>query len=83
MSRVYLVLGFVIIMALHSDALPDSITHPEPCCFSFFNGKIPPQNILEVKKTDTQCPQQGFIVKTPKHENLCVHEVIVPEQSKH
>nr|ABA54969.1 CC chemokine SCYA122 [Ictalurus punctatus] len=73
MSRVFLVLGFVLIMALYSDAkLPDP--HPVSCCFDFFTGKIPRPNILNVKKTDAQCEQQGFIVTTPKFPNLCVRE---------
>ncbi|KAB5571653.1 hypothetical protein PHYPO_G00227520 [Pangasianodon hypophthalmus] len=78
MSRVFLFLGFVLIMALYSDASPlASLTQPEDCCFSFFKGKIPPQNIQEVKKTGSHCSQQGFIVTTPKFSNLCVHEVAI------
>ncbi|XP_017330184.1 regakine-1 [Ictalurus punctatus] len=76
MSRVFLVLGFVLIMALYSDAIPYGVdVVPEGCCFNFFTGKIPPQNILNVKKTGSRCPKQGFIVTTPKHTSLCVHEV--------
>ncbi|XP_060783093.1 C-C motif chemokine 4 homolog [Neoarius graeffei] len=74
MNRVFLVLGFVLIMALYSDAQPKAVA-PTECCFEFFTGKIPPQYILEVKKTDSQCPQKGFIVTTPKFPRLCVHEV--------
>ncbi|XP_017329053.3 regakine-1-like [Ictalurus punctatus] len=76
MSCVFLVLGFVLIMALYSDAKPYGVdVVPEGCCFNFFTGKIPPQNILNVKKTGSRCPKQGFIVTTPKHTSLCVHEV--------
>ncbi|MCI4380391.1 hypothetical protein PGIGA_G00239370 [Pangasianodon gigas] len=73
MSRVFLVLGFVLIMALYSDAMPPD-PHPVSCCFNFFSGKIPPQNIQLVKKTDSHCAQQGFIVTTPKFPSLCVRE---------
>ncbi|MCJ8734498.1 hypothetical protein PDJAM_G00236000 [Pangasius djambal] len=78
MSRGFLVLGFVLIMALYSDAQPlASLSSPEDCCFSFFKGKIPPQNILEVKKTGPHCTQQGFIVTTPRFSSLCVHDVTI------
>ncbi|MCJ8734496.1 hypothetical protein PDJAM_G00235980 [Pangasius djambal] len=78
MSRVFLVLGFVLIMALYSDAMPEAVAQPKDCCFKFFTGKIPPQNILKVKKIDSQCPQKGFIVTSLKFPSLCVHEVTVP-----
>ncbi|XP_053487892.1 C-C motif chemokine 5 [Ictalurus furcatus] len=74
MSRLFLVLGFVLIMALYSDATPLA-PNPEDCCFNFFTGKIPPKNILEVKRTGSHCSLQGFIVTTPKHASLCVLEV--------
>ncbi|KAK3564623.1 hypothetical protein QTP86_024003 [Hemibagrus guttatus] len=67
MSRVFLVLGFVLIMAFYSEAQSEFITHiyvvsqSEDCCFSFFTGSIPPKHILNVKKTGSNCPQQGFM----------------------
>ncbi|XP_026802447.1 C-C motif chemokine 13-like [Pangasianodon hypophthalmus] len=78
MSRVYLVLGFVLIMALYSDAMPEAVAQPTGCCFKFFSGKIPPQSIRQVKMIDSRCPQKGFIVTTPKFPSLCVHEIAVP-----
>ncbi|KAM9470684.1 eotaxin-like [Clarias gariepinus] len=71
-SRVFLVLGFVLIVAFCSDAGPPTL--PVSCCFNFFTGKIPPQNIQAVKPTDTQCPQKGFIVSTLKVLSLCVRD---------
>ncbi|XP_060783085.1 C-C motif chemokine 17-like [Neoarius graeffei] len=76
MNRVVLVLGFVLIMGLYSDATEGSQC-PKECCFEFFTGKIPPQDILKVIKTDSRCPQQGFIVTTPKRSSLCAHEVAI------
>ncbi|KAK2838348.1 hypothetical protein Q7C36_013162 [Tachysurus vachellii] len=70
MNRVFLVLGFVLIMALYSGASPPL---PEDCCFTFFSGSIPSKNILNVKKTGSGCTEQGFIVKWPKYE-VCVQE---------
>nr|ABA54964.1 CC chemokine SCYA117 [Ictalurus punctatus] len=75
MNRVVLVLGFVLIMALYSDAQPFAPAHPEDCCFDFFSGKIPPEKILKVKETGSNCREKGFIVTTPKHPSLCVREV--------
>ncbi|KAF7707728.1 C-C motif chemokine 14-like [Silurus meridionalis] len=73
MSFVFLLLGFFLIMAHDSGAtVPDP--HPVSCCFKFFSGKIPPQHILNMKQTDRQCAQQGFIVSTPKFSRLCVRE---------
>ncbi|KAK3536032.1 hypothetical protein QTP70_025517 [Hemibagrus guttatus] len=66
MSRVFLVLGFIMIMALYSDAQPIGL-QSEDCCFSFFTGKIPPKKILDVKKIGSHCSQQGFIVTTPEY----------------
>ncbi|XP_060784453.1 C-C motif chemokine 14-like [Neoarius graeffei] len=80
MSRVFLVLGFVLIMGIYSDAQPESVKHlaePTDCCFEFFTGNIPPKKILKFKKTDSRCTQQGFIVTTPKFPRLCVHEVTI------
>ncbi|KAF4094239.1 hypothetical protein AMELA_G00010990, partial [Ameiurus melas] len=57
MSRVFLVLGFVLIMVLNSDAMPYGVDVPEGCCFNFFTGKIPPKNILNYKKTGPRCPK--------------------------
>ncbi|XP_047658525.1 C-C motif chemokine 5-like isoform X2 [Tachysurus fulvidraco] len=78
MNRVFLVLGFVLIMALYSDAQAiKAIGEVEPCCFNFFNGHIPRTHIQEIKPTGSHCPQQGFIVTTSKYPNLCVSEVVV------
>ncbi|KAG7329508.1 hypothetical protein KOW79_007682 [Hemibagrus wyckioides] len=77
MSRVFLVLGFIMIMALYTEAKPIA---SEICCFNFFTGKIPVQNILDVKKTGSHCPQQGFIVTTPKISGLCVREISINGQ---
>ncbi|XP_058253905.1 C-C motif chemokine 13-like [Hemibagrus wyckioides] len=74
MSRVFLVLGFVLIMALYSDAQPFALPS-EDCCFNFYTGKIPAKNILNVKKTGSHCPQQGFVVTTVKHTGMCVREI--------
>ncbi|XP_060782747.1 C-C motif chemokine 14-like [Neoarius graeffei] len=86
MSSVFLVLGFVLIMGLYSDAQPEGVknfTEPTECCSEFFTGKIPPEEILNITKTDSQCPQQGFIVTTPKFPRLCVHEVQGREFNTH
>ncbi|KAG7329507.1 hypothetical protein KOW79_007681 [Hemibagrus wyckioides] len=75
MSRVFLVLGFVLIMALYSDAMPLALEHiskPESCCFDFFSGKIPKIKIQKEVKTGPNCAQRGVIVTTPKHDRLCV-----------
>ncbi|KAG7319153.1 hypothetical protein KOW79_017627 [Hemibagrus wyckioides] len=76
MSRVFLVLGFVMILMLYSDAQP-IVPNSEDCCFSFFLGSIPPRHILSVKKTSPYCPQQGFIITTPKIPSLCVRKVMI------
>ncbi|XP_047658523.1 C-C motif chemokine 18-like isoform X2 [Tachysurus fulvidraco] len=81
MNRVFLVLGFVLIMALYSDANSMG-PNPEDCCFTFFNGNIPSKNILNVKKTGSHCPEQGFIITTPRMSGLCVREVAVLEQEE-
>ncbi|KAK2838345.1 hypothetical protein Q7C36_013159 [Tachysurus vachellii] len=81
MNRVFLVLGFVLIMALYSDANPIA-PNPEDCCFTFFSGSIPSKNILNVKKTGSNCPEQGFIIATPKYSGLCVREVAVNGQDE-
>ncbi|XP_058253546.1 regakine-1-like isoform X1 [Hemibagrus wyckioides] len=79
MSRVFLVLGFVLIMALYSDSQPEAL-NSEICCFEFFTGKIPAKNILNVKKTGSHCPQQGFVVTTVNSPGLCVRDVSVEGQ---
>ncbi|XP_060798043.1 C-C motif chemokine 14-like [Neoarius graeffei] len=72
-SCVFLLLGLILIMALCSDAnLPEH--HSVSCCFKFFRGKIPPQNIVKVKKTDSPCTMSGFIVTTTRFHSLCVRE---------
>ncbi|KAK3536031.1 hypothetical protein QTP70_025518 [Hemibagrus guttatus] len=81
MSRVFLVLGFIMIMALYSDAQPFGPQY-ESCCFSFFTGKIPPKTILNVKKTGSNCSHKGFIVTTPEYPGLCVHEISAPGQQE-
>ncbi|KAG7329505.1 hypothetical protein KOW79_007679 [Hemibagrus wyckioides] len=81
MSRVFLVLGFVLIMALYSDAQPRA-PNPEDCCFNFFNHKIPSKEILNVKKTGPHCPHQGLIVTTRKFPGLCVHEISINGQGQ-
>ncbi|KAG7329501.1 hypothetical protein KOW79_007675 [Hemibagrus wyckioides] len=72
-SRVFFFLGIIIIMALSSDAIPHSFD-TAPCCFKFFTGKIHPEEVLEVRKTDSRCAHQGFIVKMPQVVGLCVQE---------
>ncbi|XP_060783095.1 C-C motif chemokine 14-like [Neoarius graeffei] len=73
MCHGFLVLGFILIMALCSDAQPQA--QPIDCCFEFFQGKIPPQKVLSAIPTDTRCSHQGFIVTTPKHRKLCVRKL--------
>ncbi|XP_027023714.2 C-C motif chemokine 4 homolog [Tachysurus fulvidraco] len=82
MNRLFLVLGFVLIMALYSDASPKGIPNPEDCCFTFFNGNIPSKNILNVKKTGSHCPEQGFIITTARFPGLCVRDVAIIEQDE-
>ncbi|KAI5105568.1 hypothetical protein C0J45_5240 [Silurus meridionalis] len=75
--HVFLVLGFILIVTFYSDAAPVAVAPPTDCCFRFFIGKIPHHQVLRVKRTDMRCPQQGYVVTTPKFPNLCVREIIV------
>ncbi|KAF4094241.1 hypothetical protein AMELA_G00011010 [Ameiurus melas] len=77
-SHVFLVLGFVLIMAIYSDAMPLSL-NPASCCFKFYNGKIPSDKILRAKRTDSRCSKQGVIVTTPRFPSLCAREVTLNE----
>ncbi|KAF7707729.1 hypothetical protein HF521_018947 [Silurus meridionalis] len=68
MRRVFLLLGFVLIMMFDLEAMPLAVMQvgqTESCCFNFFPGKIPSNKILKVTKTGSHCTQQGFIVTTP------------------
>ncbi|KAF5886044.1 C-C motif chemokine 13-like [Clarias magur] len=73
MTRVCLVLGFVLIMALYLDAQQmavlyheaEALAQPEDCCFTFFSSSVPSQNILEAKRTGEHCSQQGFMRSNP------------------
>ncbi|KAG7329509.1 hypothetical protein KOW79_007683 [Hemibagrus wyckioides] len=74
MSRVFLVLGFVMIMALYSEAKPQVDISSSSCCSSFFPGKIPPKIIVKVEKTNQRCVKRGFMVTTQR-QKLCVRGV--------
>ncbi|KAF4094240.1 hypothetical protein AMELA_G00011000 [Ameiurus melas] len=73
MSRVILVLGFVLIMAHYSDAMPQSLNSVQ-CCFKFFEGRIPTQLIQKVKKINSHCTVQGFIVTMANRSSICVRK---------
>ncbi|XP_046706310.1 C-C motif chemokine 3-like [Silurus meridionalis] len=78
LSQSFLLLGFVLIVALYSDAQPlGAVPQAEGCCFSFFKGKIPSKFIMQVKRTSSHCSLEGFIVTTPKFPSLCVREVSI------
>ncbi|XP_017330182.1 uncharacterized protein LOC100304630 [Ictalurus punctatus] len=74
MSRVFLVLGFVLILALYSDATYQALINSSSCCSSYFHGKIPPKLIIKVEKTDPRCAKRGFMVTTLR-QRLCVRKV--------
>ncbi|XP_036423688.1 C-C motif chemokine 3-like [Colossoma macropomum] len=74
MSCVCLVLGLVLLMTISSDAEPHGAGHPVQCCFSFTNIKIPPNLIIKVEKTPSECPKPGYVVTTPKNK-FCKHEI--------
>ncbi|KAL7862725.1 hypothetical protein SRHO_G00117090 [Serrasalmus rhombeus] len=65
MSCVCLVLGLVLLMTISSDAT-NALGHPVNCCFNFVTFKIPDKEILEVVKTDSSCPNKGFVITTPR-----------------
>ncbi|KAG7329504.1 hypothetical protein KOW79_007678 [Hemibagrus wyckioides] len=80
MSRVFLVLGFVLIMALYSDAMPRVMDDfLEPCCFKFRSisseDMWKARNEGRIKKTGSHCSHQGFILTTREHSKLCVREI--------
>ncbi|XP_060783082.1 C-C motif chemokine 17-like [Neoarius graeffei] len=72
MSRVCLVLGFILIMALYSDAMPHSLNSIQ-CCFKYFKGRIPPEKIKMVEKISSKCAAHGFIV-TMDNKVVCVRK---------
>ncbi|KAF5886048.1 C-C motif chemokine 13-like [Clarias magur] len=77
MSRVCLVLGFVLIMGLYTDALLntlDSLAKLKNCCFTFPTDKIHPKKVLDVKRTGPHCNKKGFLVTTTEHKTICVRE---------
>ncbi|GAA6066146.1 uncharacterized protein LOC100304630 [Tachysurus ichikawai] len=74
MSRVFLVLGFILIMLRSSDAHNQALISSRSCCSSFFPGKIPPKLIVKVEKTSLRCAKQGFMVTT-QWQKLCVRGV--------
>ncbi|MCI4380390.1 hypothetical protein PGIGA_G00239360 [Pangasianodon gigas] len=74
LRRVFLVLGFVLIMVLSVDATPQELISSNSCCSSFFRGKIPPKLIVKAEKTDPRCAKRGFVVTTPRQQ-LCVRKV--------
>ncbi|KAG5839792.1 hypothetical protein ANANG_G00208750 [Anguilla anguilla] len=64
------------IMPHHADGHPMAVAvatdGPESCCFKFFKGRIPSANIVTITKIYSDCPHQGFIVKTVKEKSFCV-----------
>uniref|UniRef100_A0AAZ1WXF2 Chemokine interleukin-8-like domain-containing protein n=1 Tax=Oreochromis aureus TaxID=47969 RepID=A0AAZ1WXF2_OREAU len=45
---------------------------PGECCFHFFTGRIPVNNIVSVTKTHSDCLEKGFVVHTAKGKRFCV-----------
>ncbi|XP_017554308.1 C-C motif chemokine 14-like [Pygocentrus nattereri] len=74
MRCVCLVLGLVLLMTASSDSEPHGAGHPDECCFTFSDIKIPPKRIIKVEKTSSDCPQPGYIVTTVKNK-FCKHEI--------
>ncbi|KAL7862727.1 hypothetical protein SRHO_G00117110 [Serrasalmus rhombeus] len=67
MSCVCLVLGLVLLMTVSSDANPHGLEgHPDNCCFNFVTFEIPDKEILEAVKIDSRCPNEGFVITTPR-----------------
>ncbi|KAI5617220.1 chemokine CCL-C25a precursor [Silurus asotus] len=74
MSFVFLLLGFVLIMANDSDATAQVLINPNLCCSSYFDGNIPPKLIVKVEKTGQRCVKRGFMITTTRQQ-LCVRKV--------
>ncbi|CAK6975135.1 C-C motif chemokine 4-like [Scomber scombrus] len=47
---------------------------PEPCCFKFFPGAIPRQEIISIVKTDTRCHKKAFVVSAANGKDICVSQ---------
>ncbi|KAI4902685.1 hypothetical protein NFI96_007645 [Prochilodus magdalenae] len=80
MSWMGLVLGLVLLMVVSSDArLERPSEHPVNCCFKFARFKIPESEILEIVRTDSNCPVPGYVstIRPPE-----LSEINVPRDFK-
>ncbi|XP_072519618.1 regakine-1-like [Salminus brasiliensis] len=73
MSAVCLALGLVL-LAVFSDAQPQSVGHPDQCCFGYTDIKIPVKQIKKVEKTSDNCPTSAFVITTMAERKFCVKE---------
>lgn len=59
--HIYLIISFFLMEIPHLSHSAFAPAHPEDCCFDFFSGKIPPEKILKVKETGSNCREKGFM----------------------
>nr|XP_046249126.1 C-C motif chemokine 4-like [Scatophagus argus] len=75
MKTLSLAMGTLLLLTVYySAAMPHAVNEigPVSCCFKFFTGRIPQQEIISVVKTHSSCQEKGFVVKTARGKAVCV-----------
>ncbi|XP_044213119.1 C-C motif chemokine 3-like [Thunnus albacares] len=69
-------LGLLLLLTVYCAAIPNAVNEiaPGPCCFKFFPGAIPQQEIVFITKTHSRCHKKGFVVSAANGKEICVKQ---------
>ncbi|KAL7402721.1 hypothetical protein ABVT39_018933 [Epinephelus coioides] len=54
--------GLLLLLTVYCTAMPQALEEMTPgsCCFQFYTGRVPQQQIISVIKTHASCQEKGF-----------------------
>ncbi|XP_029910073.1 C-C motif chemokine 3-like [Myripristis murdjan] len=77
MKTVCITLGLLLAAVCYCNAVPYAVNwSPAECCFKFYTGKIPKKQIIDVKKTYTNCAESAFVVHTANGRQYCISQSV-------
>ncbi|KAL7402722.1 hypothetical protein ABVT39_018933 [Epinephelus coioides] len=68
--------GLLLLLTVYCTAMPQALEEMTPgsCCFQFYTGRVPQQQIISVIKTHASCQEKGFVISTARGDEICVSQ---------
>ncbi|XP_034734588.1 C-C motif chemokine 4-like [Etheostoma cragini] len=67
-------LTLLLLTVYYCSAMPVAMDAPVSCCFKFFTGRVPQQDIISIIKTHSRCRQKAFVISAANGRDICVSQ---------